>query len=72
MDEMKAVTSPWMAITRRLRSLQLCFEGLSVMLAARGSGSMDADRNPASEMNCLQQNQFENRSPLGCCQQTKS
>ena len=35
MDEMKAVTSPWMAITRRLRSHQLCFEGLSVMLGWR-------------------------------------
>jgi len=34
MDEMKAVTSPWMAITRRLRSHQLCFEGLSVVLGA--------------------------------------
>ncbi|KTF16025.1 hypothetical protein ATS75_06375 [Pseudoalteromonas sp. H105] len=32
MDEMKAVTWPWMAITRRLHSHQLCFEGLSVML----------------------------------------
>ena len=31
---MKAVTSPWMAITRRLRSHQLCIEGLSVMLGA--------------------------------------
>ncbi|MEH6394188.1 hypothetical protein [Pseudoalteromonas sp.] len=36
---------------------------------AHGNGSMDADRNPASGMNCLQQNQFENRSPLGCRQQ---
>ena len=31
---MKAVTSPWMAYLRRLRSHQLWFEGLSVMLGA--------------------------------------
>ena len=37
--------------------------------AARGSGSMDADRNPASGMNCLQQNQFENLSLFGSSSQ---
>jgi hypothetical protein len=30
---------------------------------------MDADSNPASGMNCLQQSQFENRSLSGCRRQ---
>ncbi|MDN3380740.1 MULTISPECIES: hypothetical protein [unclassified Pseudoalteromonas] len=30
---------------------------------------MDADSNPASGMNYLQQNQFENRSLFGCRRQ---
>jgi hypothetical protein len=46
MDEMKAVTSPWMAITRRLHSYQLCFEGFSVMLGWRWESPERGQRQP--------------------------